>query len=352
MGNPDDVAQYQADVSAGLASSKAPVAAASAAALGIVNRDDGAVTNTLLPLVKWIEPDGGDEGKAMFAAHLLAVVAWDRRQWSATHSYSGNVSFYGEGLAGTGGSPGTGGMPGTGGVVGTGGTPESGGATGAVDAAQTGGAMGTGGVLGTGGVVRGSGGAVQSGGIRGSGGFGATGGMGGNRGSGTGGGISSGGTGGLADPRLDASVGAGGGLGSGGVRGSDASVTPGADARDLAVFGSDAKESDAGTTTSDLPIAVGDATIGVDGAGIPAPEQDGASPAAPDTAGTSNCRCNLGRGHAGNDGSWLWLLLATLWLGRQRRPKRRSSVQPQHQPPLSAAVAYRPVTGAEEIEKA
>lgn len=346
MGNPDDLTQYQSDVSAGLASGSGPVAAASAAALGIVNRDDGAITNTLLPLVQWIEPDTADDGKAMFAAHLLAVVAWDRRQWSATHSYSGNVSFYGEGSAGMGGIPGTGGMvgaggtPGTGGMVGTGGTMESGGATGAVDAAETGGAMGTGGQVGTGGVLgtggnlvretggaQGGGGVQQSGGIRGSGGFGAA------------GGISSGGTGGLANPRLDASMSAGGGLGAGGVRGSDAPATMGADARDLAVMlGSDAKERDAWTTTSDLAIAARDATIGVvqdpsDGASTPAPAQDGASLAVPDTTGTSNCRCNLGRGHAGKDGSWLWLLLATLWLGRQRKAKRRSlESKPQRGP--------------------
>jgi MYXO-CTERM domain-containing protein len=110
----------------------------------------------------------------------------------------------------------------------------------------------------------------------------------------------------------------------------------GADARDVpALVGSDAKERDAGNTTSDLPLGGRDAALGgnrdagTDDANVSALAQDGPKLAGqdanqPDTAGTSSCRCTMGRGHSGKDGGGLWLLLAALWLGRRRSGNRRS----------------------------
>jgi hypothetical protein len=190
MGNAADMTKYQADVQSGLKSSSTFVAAASAAALGIAAKDDKAVTGTLIPLVKWIEPDTSDDGKAMFSAHLLELVAWDRRSWAANGADKGGVSFYGDVVVATGGaSGGNGGAPGAGGVSGSGGTganrdggagtqPAAGGApgSGGRTGAGRGGASGAGGVAGTsgssaaGGATSTPGGAIGTSGAPGSGG--------------------------------------------------------------------------------------------------------------------------------------------------------------------------------------
>ena len=168
MGNAADATKYGADLTAGLKSSSVFVAAASAAALGIVNKDDSAVTGTLVPLVKWTEPDTDDDGKAMFAAHILELVAWDRRGWAPKGADTGAVTFYGSsgagggagGTTGKGGATGSGGATGKGGATGSGGVTSKGGATGSGGAGK-GGAIGSGGHIGSGGAI-GTGGAVTT----------------------------------------------------------------------------------------------------------------------------------------------------------------------------------------------
>ena len=122
MGNASDMTQYGADVTSGMSSSSAFVAAASAMALGIAAKNDSAVTGTLIPLVKWNEPDTADDGQGMFAAHLLSLAAWDRRGWVGMGDDTGGASFYGD----TGTPGGSGGAPG----AGAGGVAASGGARG------------------------------------------------------------------------------------------------------------------------------------------------------------------------------------------------------------------------------
>jgi len=159
----------KAAVQTGAQSGGAFAKPACAAALGIVDKDDATVSSALIPQVQWTEPDGGNDGKAMFAAHLLALVAWDRRNWAANGADTGGVTFYGDTATGSGGSSG-----GTGGVSGTGGATGAGGATGNKDAgvgsdakAATGGTSGSGGVSSNGGAVPvGSGGAGGSGGSK------------------------------------------------------------------------------------------------------------------------------------------------------------------------------------------
>lgn len=187
MGNAADMTTYKADVQANMKSSSTFVAAASAAAMGIVAKDDAAVTGTLMPLVKWVEPDTSDDGQGLFAGHLLALVAWDRRQWAPSGGDHGAITFYGDTPTGTGGTPGTGGATtGAGGAVGTGGATGSGGnrdaGTGA-DAKGGGGSAGTGGGAGTGGAATtGGAGSAGLGGALATGGMSA--GTGGNNGSG------------------------------------------------------------------------------------------------------------------------------------------------------------------------
>lgn len=116
MGNASDMAKYKADVTSGMSSTSGYVKAASAAALGIAAKDDSAVTQSLFPLVTWTEPDTSDKGKGLFAAHLLQLVAWDRRGWVGNGGDVGGVSFYGDSSTPTGGTPGgTGGSGGAGG---------------------------------------------------------------------------------------------------------------------------------------------------------------------------------------------------------------------------------------------
>ena len=88
------VTTYQADVTAGVSSSDQFVADACAAALGIVNNDDTDVKNTLMANVTWTEPDTSDDGKGLYASHLLELVAWSRRGYAAGAADTGSVSFY------------------------------------------------------------------------------------------------------------------------------------------------------------------------------------------------------------------------------------------------------------------
>jgi hypothetical protein len=184
----------KADVQTGAKSGSSTfVKAACAAALGIVDKDDATVTSVLIPLVKWIEPDTNDDGNAMFASHLLSLVAWDRRGWAPNGGDTGAVTFYSGAAAGTGGkSGGAGGATGSGGALGVGGVSgssgasgnkdagigrdadtstsgASGGATGKADASGAGAAAGTGGKsgAGTGGGVSGSSGVPANGGVSG-----------------------------------------------------------------------------------------------------------------------------------------------------------------------------------------
>jgi MYXO-CTERM domain-containing protein len=94
MGNAADKTKYKADVAAGSKSSNFYVATACAAALGIADLDDATVSSVLVPKAQWIEPDTSDNGKGMYASHLLALVAWDRRGWADKAGDKGPVTFY------------------------------------------------------------------------------------------------------------------------------------------------------------------------------------------------------------------------------------------------------------------
>jgi hypothetical protein len=188
MGSAADMTTYQADVQAGLKSSSTFVAAASAAALGIAAKNDSAVTGTLIPLVKWNEPDSAQEdGQGLYAGHLLALVAWDRRQWAASGGDKGPITFYGDvatgtgGIAGTGGSiAGAGGAVASGGASGAGGNRDAGSASG--DAKASGGSPGKDGPVSSGGNGTAGTSGAGAGGVAGSG--GAAAGSGGDKGSG------------------------------------------------------------------------------------------------------------------------------------------------------------------------
>jgi hypothetical protein len=204
----------KADVQAGVKSSSVFVKVACAAALGIVDKDDASVTSALIPSLTWLDPSTTTEdGKGMYAAHILELVAFDRRGWVAKGVGDGPVTFYGEtggGAGGTSGSGGTSGVAGTsgrGGATGSGGTSGGGVTTGNRDAgtdapSATGGTVGSGGRSGSGGVGSGgepgSGGSPGAGGVVGSGGQGVGGavptGSGGAAGSGSGGESTAGGS--------------------------------------------------------------------------------------------------------------------------------------------------------------
>jgi len=171
FGTAADKTAYEAAVTAGL-TGDAFVAAACAAALGIVEKDDAHVTSVLVPLAKWNEPDTSDNGQGMYAGHMLALVAWDRRGWAAQAADTGAVSFYESGtVTPTGGTTGTGGTAASGGTTGSGGTTAaSGGITG-----SSGGTTATGGSTARGGTTA-SGGNTVGGGSTASGGSTARGG--------------------------------------------------------------------------------------------------------------------------------------------------------------------------------
>jgi hypothetical protein len=173
-------------VQSGATSSSVFVKVACAGALGIVDKDDASVTSSIIPEVKWNEPDvASEDGKGMYAAHVLEIVAYHRRGWVAKGVGTGAVSFYGEtGVpVGTGGSTGPGGSTGSGGAIGSGGTSGagSGGSTGR-DGGSTGRGGTTGTATGTGGstTVVGAGGSTRVGGAPGAGGAVGSGGRGGS----------------------------------------------------------------------------------------------------------------------------------------------------------------------------
>jgi MYXO-CTERM domain-containing protein len=226
----------KADVQAGAKSSSVFVKVACAGALGIVDKDDTSVNSAIIPEVKWIEPDNmagtTDGGKGMYAAHILEIVAFDRRGWVFRGNAEGPVTFYGETAGDTGGASGTGGRSGTGGAVGSGGSSGStgsGGTSGATGSGGTSGAAGSGGTSG----AAGSGGTSGGGGSGGrSGGGGATvtsGGAPGSGGSpGVGGATNNGGQGaGGATQGSGGAAGSGGAPGSGGGSGNAAGGSPG-----------------------------------------------------------------------------------------------------------------------------
>ena len=215
----------KADVQAGAKSSSLWVKVACAGALGIVDKDDASVNSAIIPEVKWIEPDtlGGttDNGKGMYAAHILEIVAFDRRGWVFKGNADGPVTFYGETGGGTGGTLGTGGTSGKGGASGSGGT------SGAAGAGGTSSATGSGGTSGAGsGGTSGRPGSGGTSGAVGSGGASGGGGSGGRSGSssttvGTGGSPGSGGSPGVGGATNNGGQGAGGATqGSGGAAGS------------------------------------------------------------------------------------------------------------------------------------
>jgi MYXO-CTERM domain-containing protein len=269
-----DTSQKSA-VQAGVKSSSVFAKVACAGALGIVDRDDASVESALIPEVKWNEPDlpSGDGGRAMFAAHILEIVAFNRRGWIFRGNAEGPVTFYGEtgSLAGTGGKPGTGGTVGAGGASGTVGP---GGTTGNRDAgrdvpAGNGGTVGEGGTTGAGGGAPGSGGSTGIGGTTSSG---------------------NPGTGG-AEPQ-----------GSGGAAGSGGASSPGS--------GSD--------TTAGGSSGTGGSPLSSGGSG--------GSPTGQDATGqSSDCKCSLG-GRPGVPAFWFPAVagLALLLVRRRRhRPFSR-----------------------------
>jgi len=96
--DPNDASAYHADVVSGLGSATPEVRNACAAALGIVDADDAAVTDYLLPDVRWECPSACSETDeaGFLPAHLLGLVVWQRRIWAPGAGDTGTVSFYGE----------------------------------------------------------------------------------------------------------------------------------------------------------------------------------------------------------------------------------------------------------------
>lgn len=94
FGNAADRTAYHADVTAALGATNEYVQMLAATTLGIIDANDSAVNTELVPRAQWVEPDTADNGKAFFAAHLLNLVAWNRRGWAVDAAYNGTVSFY------------------------------------------------------------------------------------------------------------------------------------------------------------------------------------------------------------------------------------------------------------------
>ncbi|MBS1149940.1 MAG: endo4-beta-xylanase precursor, partial [Myxococcaceae bacterium] len=94
-----DKTTWGADVTGGLGytgSTNADyVQMACATTLGIIDTNDAAVNAELIPRAGWVEPDTSDNGKNFVAAHLLNLVAWDRRGWAIEAGDTGAVTFYG-----------------------------------------------------------------------------------------------------------------------------------------------------------------------------------------------------------------------------------------------------------------
>jgi MYXO-CTERM domain-containing protein len=274
MGNAADMTKYKADVTSGLASSSVYVKAASAAALGIAAKDDGAVTQSLFPLVTWTEPDTSDKGRGLFAAHLLQLVAWDRRGWVGNGADVGGVSFYGDSPTPSGGTPGGTGGTGAGGGGGAGGL-------GAGGAAGSGGSSGR--DAGPGDAKAGAGGS-SAGGSSGSGGVNTppTTGKGG-----------AGGYGGVG-PGVGGTPVAGGGAGAG----AGGAVGPGGNVGPVAGGGNGGVEPDGSDATGGS--IVGSTPVGEAAAG-------------------SGCKCNLGGSSHASALSVLTMLGLALAAVRRRR---------------------------------
>jgi hypothetical protein len=94
MGNASDATKYHADVVSCASSSNVYVAAVCQASLAIADKDDNIVSSKLLPKITWTQPDTAANGNGMFQAHLVALVAWDRRQWAPNLGDTGQVCFY------------------------------------------------------------------------------------------------------------------------------------------------------------------------------------------------------------------------------------------------------------------
>jgi uncharacterized membrane protein YgcG len=89
-----DASKYHADVDACASSSNVYVAAVCQSSLAIVDKNDAIVSSKLLPKISWTEPDTSANGNGLFQAHLVALVAWDRRQWAPNAGDTGQVCFY------------------------------------------------------------------------------------------------------------------------------------------------------------------------------------------------------------------------------------------------------------------
>lgn len=242
----------KAAVQAGLQSSSVWVKVACAGALGIVDKDDAAVTSAIIPEVKWIEPDtmGGttDNGKGMYSAHILELVAFDRRGWVFRGNADGPVTFYGESGAGNGGTTGAGGKTGAGGTTG---------------------AAGAGGTTGT---------------SLGSGGGGSSGGSGGRSG---GGGVVGGGGGGSGGGSASGGAPAGGSTGNGGQGAGGQSQ------------GSSGGTGSGGTVAVSSGGSIAGGAVGSGGAGVGSGGQGGAATGSADTD-AGGCKCSLGTRPAGS----------------------------------------------------
>jgi hypothetical protein len=94
MGSSTDLSKYHADVASCASSSNVYVAAVCQASLAIVDKDDDIVSSKLLPKITWTQPDTAANGNGMFQAHLVALVAWERRQWAPNAGDTGQVCFY------------------------------------------------------------------------------------------------------------------------------------------------------------------------------------------------------------------------------------------------------------------
>lgn len=99
-----DRTTYYDDVVAGLGDGNPYVESACATALGIIEGQgrDSTVNDELISRARWDCPAGCDSGDTAYppahiAAHLLDLVAWDRRGWAPRGGDTGVVSFY-EGL--------------------------------------------------------------------------------------------------------------------------------------------------------------------------------------------------------------------------------------------------------------
>lgn len=275
IGAAADKTKYKADLQTALKGTSVFAQMAAAAALGIADNDDATVSSVLIPGAKWTEPDTNDDGKGLFASHLLALVAWDRRAWAANAGDTGPVSFYGDTSTAAGGSGGgTGGAPGSGGTPGAGGATAAGGSNGNKDAGSSSDAKtGLGGAQSSGGSSGGSTGTTNAGGattvVSGGSGAGAM--------TGVGGGV----VGGLAV--------VGGSTGAGGMKGATGgSIVAAGGESSGGVSGSAGAVSGAGTT-----LGGGDASTG--------------------------CKCNLGTRSTPAPTFILLTLAGTAWIVSRRR---------------------------------